>query len=146
MMKERIMAILIGVIMLGSMATYALIQKTPRDTAPVEFPIFMERPLQPEERVEILRRGVSLIEFLYPGNCTDCTAKAEMYKSFVTSEDFKGYIVLSSAQTENDTADWIIGMNGDRTSLEDVNTSADLEKEFCKVAMSQPTRCMLQEI
>ncbi len=147
MMKERLMAIVIGVIMLGSMVGYAMIQNSPREKeAPEGFPVVMDRPLLPEERVEILRRGLTLIEFLYPENCTGCADKKGMYESFVTSDDFGGYVILSSAASENSTADWIIGMNGDRIGLEDINSTEDLEEIFCDVAISQPNICLLHDL
>lgn len=146
MMKERIMAIVIGAIMLGSLVGYAFMQNAPREDEPVRIEVIIERELDPSERVEILRRGLTLIEFLYPENCTDCEEKRGMYESFVTSEDFGGYVVLSSAVSENSTADWIIGRNGDRTGLEDINNTKDLEEIFCDVAMSQPNICLLHDI
>ncbi len=144
---ELFMAFVIIFIMGGGVFGYALLQQTPQGNQnTVTFPSLIERPLAPEERISILRNGQTLIEYIYQENCTECTDKASMYKSFVSSPDYQGYVTLSVAVNENITADWIIGRNGDRTDLYDLNTSEELVNIFCSVALNQPNICMLKEL
>ncbi|MBN2042423.1 MAG: hypothetical protein JW754_01305 [Candidatus Aenigmarchaeota archaeon] len=145
--SELFMALVIIFIMGGGVFGYALLQQTPQGNQnTVTFPSLIERPLAPEERIAILRSGKTLIEYIYPENCTECPEKAGIYRSFVSSPEYQGYVTLSVAADENITADWIIGRNGDRTELYGLNSSEELADIFCSVALNQPNICMLKEL
>ena len=145
--SELFMALVIIFVMGGGVFGYALLQQTPQGNQnTVTFPSLIERPLAPEERISILRNGQTLIEYIYPPNCSECPDKASIYKSFVSSPEYQGYVTLSVAADENITADWIIGRNGDRTELYDLNSSQELVDIFCNVALNQPNICLLKEL
>ncbi len=143
------MAVFIAFIMVASGIGFGMLRNTPGDNgqqAPT-FPNVIERVLDPQEKLAILRGGKSLIEFLYFENCTNCFEKRTMYENFVTSQEFKDYIVLETFASENVTADWIvIAYTGDQIGLEDVNTTDDIMKIFCDASIVKPNICVLQEI
>jgi hypothetical protein len=146
MMKERMMAIVIGFIMLGSIIGFAFMRNVPEGPKSVEFPNIINRTLKPEERVSILRSGRNLIEYLYPSNCSIvCVEKRSMYESFVNSKEFEDYVVLSTSEA-NETADWMIGLDGTRYELDNINNTEQLRKFFCEVSIRQPDICILQQI
>jgi hypothetical protein len=147
--KQVLMALFIVFIMVGSAVLFAFLQGAPKDTGPETptFPNVVERVLDPQEKLLILREGKSLIEFLYPSNCTYCFDKKIMYENFATSQEFGNYVVLETSVEENVTADWIvIAYTGDQIDLMDVNTTGDLTKIFCDASVVKPNICVLQEI
>ncbi|NIO23049.1 MAG: hypothetical protein GTN38_03420 [Candidatus Aenigmarchaeota archaeon] len=147
--KQVLMAVFIAFIMIASAIGFALLQGVPKDLGPdtPTFPNVVERVLDPEEKLAILRGGKSLIEFLYPSNCTYCFERRIMYENFAKSQEFKDYVVLETSVEENVTADWIvIAYTGDQTDLSDVNTTDDLMEIFCDSSVVKPNICVLQEI
>ena len=65
MWQQRFMAIFIGVIMVASVAGFALISQPPSGPKEVVVPDVIEHELTPDERVSILRTGKTLIEYYY---------------------------------------------------------------------------------
>lgn len=146
--KQVLMALFIAFIMVASAVGFALLRNTPigGQQTPT-FPNVVESVLSNEERLYILRSGKSLIEFLYPENCTDCLEKREIYERFVTSPEFKDYVILETAVEENVTADWIVmAYTGDQISLEHINSTEDLMKIFCGSSVVKPNICILEEV
>ncbi len=144
---ELFMAVVIIFVMGGMVFGYALLRQAPKGNEnTATFPSVIERQLAPEERIAILQQGRTLIEYIYPQNCTECAGKAEMYRNFVESERFRGYATLSVAEHENATADWMTGRNGNRLELNEVNKTGELEDVFCDIAINQPDICILKDI
>lgn len=147
--KQIAMALFIAFIMVASAVGFGLLQGVPKDTGlqTPTFPNIVERVLDPEEKLLILRGGKSLIEFLYPANCTYCFEKSIVYENFVMSQEFKNYVILETSVEENVTADWIvIAYTGDQIELADVNTTDDLAEIFCDASIVKPNICVLLEI
>jgi len=147
--KQVFMALFIAFIMIASAVGFALLQGVPKDTGleTPTFPNVVERVLDSEEKLFILRGGKSLIEFLYPSNCTYCFDKRIVYENFVTSQEFKNYVILETSVEENVTAEWIvIAYTGDQIDLGDVNTTDDLVEIFCDASIVKPNVCVLLEI
>jgi hypothetical protein len=147
--KQVFMALFIVFIMVGSAVLFAFLQGTPKDLGPETptFPNVVERVLDPQEKLLILRGGKSLIEFLYPSNCTDCFDRRIVYENFATSQEFKNYVILETSVEENVTAEWIvIAYTGDQIELADINTTDDLAEIFCEASIVKPNVCVLQEI
>jgi len=147
--KQVLMALFIAVIMIASGIGFAMLRNTPTESnqQEVNFPNVIERLIEPQERLQILRGGKSLIEFLYPENCTACPERRNVYESFATSEEFKDYIVLETAVSENATAEWMImAYTGDQIPLEGVNTTEELANMFCASSVVKPNICLLQEV
>jgi len=144
MLSQRLFAIVVGVLMLGSVAGFALMnvyQAPPQN----EIPSIIDKPLSPQDRVYILRTGKVLIEYLYPEGCIDCSEKTALYQSFVNN--FKNYAVLELVEVpSNETADRIIGNYGDTIELGNVTTGEGLMTTFCSIAIIQPKECLIMEI
>ncbi|MBN2102192.1 MAG: hypothetical protein JW716_04965 [Candidatus Aenigmarchaeota archaeon] len=144
MLSQRIFAIVVGILMLSSVAGFAIMnvyQAPPENT----IPSIIDKPLGPQDRVYILQTGRVLIEYLYPEGCTDCSEKIALYQSFVNN--FKDYAVLELAEVPaNETADRIIGNYGDTMELGNVTTGQDFMAVFCSVAMKQPKECLIMEM
>lgn len=144
--KQRSMALFIGFIMVASMVGFAMMNYRPEGPGPVMLPDILNRTLTPEERVGTLRSGKVIIEYFYNESCIECAEKEEVYKNFVGSREFEGYAVLSYGISENETADWMINLDGTRIELTDINSTKDLRELFCEVAFIKPNICILQEI
>lgn len=141
---DRIFAIVVGALMLTSVAGFAMMNVY-EEPPKVEIPTIINTPIGPSDRVQILRTGRALIEYLYPEDCTDCSEKKALYESFVTQ--FDGYAVLEIAEVPaNETLDRIIGMNGDTVELSGVSSQGELMETFCSVAIIQPRECLLMDI
>lgn len=147
--QQILMALFIAFIMLASAVGFALLRNTPIEGGQQgpTFPNVVERVLTSEEKVSILRDGKSLIEYLYPSNCTDCFEKRITYENFATSQEFKDYVILETSVEENVTAEWMVmAYTGDQVEIADVNTTGDLTKIFCDASILKPNICVLQEI
>jgi hypothetical protein len=144
MLSQRIFAIVVGVLMLTSVAGFA-IMNVYQGPQKVEIPTIIEKPLTPQERVNVLQTGRVLVEYLYPEGCATCTEKIAFYQSFANT--YKNYAVLEIAEVPaNETLDRIIGMNGDTKELAEVSTSDTFMQTFCSVAISQPKECLMMEL
>jgi hypothetical protein len=147
-LQQRIMAIFIGFIMVGSVVGFAVLYTRPAGTATFELPEVNNRTLTTEERLGVLRSGKTLIEYFHDEACAECAAKERLYQDFVTSEQFRGYVVLSYG-VSNESADWILDSVGDQFDLSAVNDTAGLKKLFCSGdfrAFDKPNVCVLEEI
>jgi hypothetical protein len=146
MNSKRIMAIFIGVVMLASILEVSLLRTKPEAPGPVQVPDVLNRTLTPEEKVGILRSGKTLIEYFHNESCISCAIKEKMYQDFVESDQFKGYVILSYGTSQNETADWIINLDGTQIDLKGINGTADMKKLFCDDALIKPTACLLEEV
>lgn len=144
--KQRAMALFIAVIMVLGTVGFALMSQVPDNPEPVEMPDVIDRPLTPEERVSILRSGRALIEYFYNVTCMECVDRAEMYRNFVQSKEFGGYLTLSYGVAENETMDWMLNLDGTRIELSGVNSTHGLRELFCEVAIWKPDICILDEV
>ena len=140
---ERFMALFIGFVMVASILGFAMMRYTPEAPGPVKLPDVLNRTLTPEERVGVLRGGKVIIEYFHNGSCQDCAEKERMYMNFVDS--FRGYVMLSYG-VSNETADWMINLDGTQIDLSDVNSTRELRSLFCEVAIIKPNVCILEEI
>jgi len=109
-------------------------------------PNVLNRTLTPEERVGVLRSGKVIIEYFYNVTCIECLEKEGVYKNFVESKEFKGYLTLSHGTSENETMDWMLNLDGTQIDLTDINSTEELKALFCEVAFIKPNICLLQEI
>jgi len=141
--SERFMALFIGFVMVASILGFAMMRYTPEAPGPVKLPDVLNRTLTPEERVGVLRGGKVIIEYFHNGSCQDCAEKERMYMNFVDS--FRGYVMLSYG-VSNETADWMINLDGTQIDLSDVNSTRELRSLFCEVAIIKPNVCILEEI
>ena len=156
-MKERAMAIFIGLVMVLSAAGFAAISAShigPQQQQTSQIPTILNRTLTQEEKVTILRTGRVLIEDLYYPDCSECLANNRILEAFANR--FRQFIVLEKVAVmpgneTNATGGYIklqmIGSGGEIQDLEGQNiTEENLLNVFCDIAIAQPTECLLMEI
>jgi hypothetical protein len=141
-MKERIAAIVIGLLMVGSILGFAIMSVRQPVKENVNINIF-DRQLSAQEKVAILRTGKVLIEYGWPYNCSQCSQREQLFVNFV--HKWPDYVVLS-AFNSNQSIEHIIGGNGQIVELENVTTEDGLFAIFCQLAYIQPKECLLLKI
>jgi len=147
--KQRLIAIFIGVVMLASMAEIGLLRNREGNTQETaKLPDVVNRKLTLLEMRDALTSGRVLIEYFYNETCANCTAKENIYKEFVASDQFKGYVVLSYG-VWNETSDWMLDATGTQTKLDNISDTAQLKKLLCsdEIRMfSKPNVCVLETL
>ncbi len=142
---ERFMAIFIGVIMLGSVAGFAMmsINLQPDSEAP-EIPTIVNRQLTTDETIYILRTGKVVIENFYSIDCNDCLERNVMLEAF--ANQFKDFVVLERVVVNqtNQSMFQMIGSGGRILKLDNqtINDS-NILGFFCEVAIAQPIECLI---
>ena len=144
--QSLFVSIFIAITMVGSMIGFATMRAMPEGGKRIELPVVVNKILTPQEKIAALKSGKVIIEFIYPENCTTCAGKLDMYEKFVNSKEFKGYVILSYSTSENETADWMLNLNGDQINLSSINDTQSLKKMFCKKAIIKPDVCILEEV
>lgn len=146
---ERLMAIFIGFIMIGSIIGFAMMNTAPVNTAQrSDISHIVKGPLDNEKVVFILRMGRVLIRDWYRENCTECKEDLKVLENFANT--YKDYVVLEEVEIPpNDTLIQekfeMIGREGKIRKLENI-TQESLVNTFCEIAMVQPKECLLKEI
>jgi len=146
MLSQRLFAIVVGTLMITSIIGFAVSSLTqlPKQQE-FKMPSVVNRLLSPEEKVQVIRSGKVLIEYLYPEGCRDCIQKNQTYAEFVNK--FKNYAILETAGVpQNQTLNRMIGINGNTQELDNITSSGQLLRIFCSLAIIQPKQCILLEI
>ncbi|MEM5797784.1 MAG: hypothetical protein QXP39_00880 [Candidatus Aenigmatarchaeota archaeon] len=139
MARERIAAIVIGLLMIGSIVGFAVMSARPITRGQSISPV-IERLLTPQEKIQVLRTGRVLIEYIYPSDCNDCEKKAGMYYGFV--QRYANFTVLEIVQTNATTTDQLIGIGGQIRELKNITTEDELFAVFCESAIIKPRECL----
>ncbi len=142
---ERFMAIFIGVIMLGSVAGFALMSvNMPTGNDAPEIPVVVDRALTTDEILYVLRSGRVLIEDFYTTDFPNYLERNMLLESFAGR--FSDFVVLERVMVNqtNETMLQMIGSGGRIVKLENttINDSSLLDV-FCGIAMAQPMECLL---
>ena len=136
MKRERWAALVLGLLMIGSILGFASmsVRFSPKktETGPV-----IDRMLSPEEKAAILRTGKVLIEYGYQQKGT----KAGLYLSFV--QKYPQFAVLEIFPS-NQTIDQLIGNQGRIIDLHNVTQESELFRIFCDNAVLKPKECLLE--
>ncbi len=150
MMKERAMAIFIGLIMVSSVAGFAIMgldwgggtEGATADVSPV-----IDRALTKDEFRSILLSGKTIIQNHYLVGCADCGAMNAMLENF--AKGLEGFVVLEQfgVQFQNETKLQIVSSDGRITELGDgAINEAGLLDTVCEVSYVQPKQCLLRDI
>jgi hypothetical protein len=148
MAKERLIAIFIGLIMIMSVAGFALMSAMNQgvDNSNKEFniPAVMTRELTAEETVYVLNyEGRAIMEYFYQENCTDCSEKMASLESFANR--MAEFLVLQEV-VGNETSLQILGSQGRIVDMSNMTLSeGNLMNTFCDVAIAQPQECLMRE-
>ncbi len=156
MMKERLAAIVIGGIMLLSVAGFAImgLGRFAGSNQQTEIPFIFNEVLDSSQLSGILRTGRIVIRDIHEQGCVQCNANSNELE--VLTNTFKGYIVLESVSVnpENYTVDEdgyvkfeMISPSGDIMDLggRDINQTM-LTDMFCDISVIQPKECLLREV
>lgn len=143
--RERLYAIIIGGVMIFSMAGFAMSSMLPLQSQNSDYkiPSVIDKPLTKEEKLFVLRSGRSVIEHFYRENCTDCLERDVMLKTF--TESMSDYVVFSHG-VGNETVLKMTSPTGEITELESNITQDYLLGEFCETSYIKPKPCLIMEI
>jgi hypothetical protein len=158
MMKERLAAIIIGGLMLLSVAGFALMgigRFGDNGNQPLDVPNIMNEYLSGEQVSSILQSGRVLIRDVYTGTCSDCVTKRPTLEMFVNS--FGGLIVLEEVMIDADNTTLVdengyvkfemISPTGDIIDLRDKELDQEsLTDIFCEISAIQPKECLLRDM
>lgn len=149
MMKERIIAIFFGLIMVASAAGFAImgINFNNGSSQPTQTPSIVDRALTKDEFRSVLLSGKTIIQDHYLVDCADCAATNDLLGNF--TQQMEGFVVLElfGVQFDNETVLQVVSSDGRITDLDRslLNESSLLET-VCSVSYVQPKQCLLQGI
>jgi len=152
-MKERAMAIFIGLIMVLSTVGFAVNRSSifsaeQNQENPLSKTYVINRSLASDEKIYVLRTGRVIIENFYTENCSVCEKNKEVMESF--AEKFKDYVLLENVLNNETISIKMIGRGGEIEKFENasaLNLTEDmLMEKFCDIALLQPRECLLREI
>ncbi len=142
--KERMFAIVIGLLMVGSAAGYAFMSVVPQGPNIPQIDTIVNRELTVNEQIIVLRTGRVLIENFYAENCTYCMERNSVLEKFAKRLD--GFVVLENV-LGNETKLDMIGVNGKIIPINNESISdEELFDTFCSIALKQPKECLLREV
>jgi len=150
MVTEKLAAIVIGIIMLFSVAGFAsfsLIGRIgdpqPQQQTP-EIPNIVTRPLTGSEISYILQTGRVVLRDYYPSACAECLERNTELELF--ANQFSGFVVLEEV-AGNQTRLEMIDSLGKVTELDPANITLEgLTDSFCRNSIVKPRECILRNI
>lgn len=150
MMKERAMAIFIGLLMIFSVAGFAIMGINfggGNSGQQVQTPSVVDRALTRDEFRSVLMSGKTIIQNHYIVGCTDCDATSSLLAGF--AQQMEGFIVLEQfgVQFQNETRLQVVSSDGKITELNSSALSQEsLLDTICSVSYVQPKQCLLRGI
>jgi len=145
--KERLGALFIGLIMLLSVAGFAL--SNPVDLTgnqeESKIDLIIKGEMSPADVVYILRNGKTILRYYY---AADEKSIDDKIKLEVFANKIKNYVVLNEIEA-NETSLEIIGAvagEGRIVNYEGVINETGLFSKFCEIAVVKPKECFLNEI
>jgi hypothetical protein len=148
--RNRIIAIFFGILMLGSTATYALMQaynffgtnKQQNVQLPSSF--IVEGQLSSEQEQLIMSQYKTAVQFYYSSDCLNCVHQRNVLENYVNQNS--GQIYLEEIQTKSQVTQNIV-MKSYRDTLMLANaTQSDIENAFCDVLLQPPASCALRSL
>ncbi|MBU0530323.1 MAG: hypothetical protein ABIH52_00805 [Candidatus Aenigmatarchaeota archaeon] len=146
--RNKIMAAIIGIVMLASMAGFAGLQLMGRssqeigDDQTVQIPTVVYRDLDRGEVLYILQNGMVLMQYIYEEDCESCLEDKQLLEN--VANRYQGYMVLQ-AVVGNDTSLRMTGIGGSVTEIEDDVTEELITDKFCTISPVKPRECLLRE-
>lgn len=143
MMKERIGAIFIGLIMLSSVIGFALMGVVSDQSSETpEIPTIITGEIESNELLFFLQNGRTFFKYYYADDQKSLDDKLTL-EIFVNK--MKEYSVLNEIEA-NETSLEIIGSGGKITQFEEEINNQNLLTTFCEVAIIKPKDCFLYNI
>lgn len=155
MNSQRVAALVIGAIMLSSVAGFAVHglrftghATSQGDQEQVSIPTIANRLYTSHEKAAILNSGRVIIESVYSQDCTECRQVDAELEFFASS--MNGFVFLSSLETvsgEGFQTLQMIGAQGHIIPLDGEElTQEHLTEVFCSNALVTPRICVLKDI
>ena len=152
--KQRAFALLVGLLMIFSVAGYAQFSvnftgaATRQQPEQQAIPLIVDRPLTGQEISQILGSGRVVIESVYNKGCGDCRLKDLEARNFATR--YQGFVILESVQTdvgEGFEKFQMVGRGGQIIDLEKEEISQDrLLDLFGTLSLLTPRELIAREI
>ena len=147
---NRIIAILIGILMLGSTATYALMQAfnyfgtNKQQNAQLPSSYIVQEQLTDDQEKTIMSEYKTVVQFYYSTDCLNCIRQRNVLENFVNQNS--GQIYLEEIQTKNQVPQNIVMKSYRDTRLLANATQSDIENGFCDVLLQPPAQCALRNL
>lgn len=150
--KSKVMALIIGVLMIGSVAGFAGLSLVGRssysqqtitantDTGP-SVPNIVYRELDSTEILYVLQTGRVLMQYIYEEGCVECLDDKQILEN--VANQLPNFIVLQ-AITGEETSFTLIGINGAIVDYQDDITEDGVIDTFCNIAPVRPQECLLR--
>jgi thiol-disulfide isomerase/thioredoxin len=147
---NRIIAIFIGILMVGSTATYALMQafnyfgtnKQTNVSLPSSY--IVQEQLTDDQEKTIMSEYKTVVQFYYSTDCLNCIRQRNVLENFVNQNS--GQIYLEEIQTKNQVPQNIVMKSYRDTRLLGNATQSDIENAFCDVLLQPPAQCALRNL
>jgi thiol-disulfide isomerase/thioredoxin len=147
---NRIIAIFIGILMVGSTATYALMQafnyfgtnKQTNVSLPSSY--IVQEQLTDDQEKTIMSEYKTVVQFYYSTDCLNCIRQRNVLENFVNQNS--GQIYLEEIQTKNQVPQNIVMKSYRDTRLLANATQSDIENGFCDVLLQPPAQCALRNL
>jgi hypothetical protein len=149
--RNKFIALFFGIMMLGSTATYALMQAfnffgTPQQNQAAQLPssYIVQEKLSDAVEQFIMSKQATVVQFYYSPNCLECVRQRNVLESYVNQNT--GQIYLEEIQTSNPVVQNIIMKSLlDQKTLSNANES-DIQNAFCNVLIHPPAACALRNL
>jgi hypothetical protein len=147
--RNKLIALFFGIMMLGSTATYALMQAfnffgTPQTQAQLPSSYIVQEKLSDAVEQLIMSKQATVVQFYYSPSCLGCVRQRNVLESYVNQNT--GQIYLEEIQTSNPVAQNIIMKSLlDQKTLSNANEN-DIQNAFCDVLIHPPAQCALRKL
>lgn len=149
--KTRIGALVIGIIMITSVAGFAvtglrITGGTASKDKPVPIPVVSEKLLTGQEIAVVLSNGRVIFESVYNSDCIDCKAKDGELRTFASQ--YGNFLILETVESGTG-GKWekfqMIGRGGTVIDLANEQITQDsLLELLCQNSLIQPRECLLK--
>jgi hypothetical protein len=149
MMKERLMAIFIGLIMIFSVAGFALmsIRWDNSGNTPVNVPSIVHTALTNEQLISLFRSGKTLMQYHYPVNCSSCSEVTSALEDFVSNMNESVLLEEFPIESNGTALLRMVSSSGEISDLSgDKMNQTMLLDTFCSISYVQTQECLLRNI
>lgn len=150
--RNKFIAIFFGLMMVGSTATYALMQafnffgtsQTQQTQAQLPNSNIVQEKLSDAVEQLIMSQQETVVQFYYSSNCLQCVTQRNVLEKYVNQN--AGQIYLEEIQTSNAPAQNIImkSLLNEKTLTN--ASESDIQNAFCDVLVQPPANCALRNL
>ena len=146
MIKERLGAIFIGLIMILSAVGFAIVNIVPQAPDAPEMPFVINEPISGGDVVFILQNGKTLLRYYY--DITDQKSLDDKITLEIFANQVRDYVVLNELESNETKLEivGVVGREGKVIAFEDEINKENLFIKFCEIATLKPKECFLYAI